>query len=93
MAFIGSRTNTHIYEIRVGDVGWGMTDPDWARVRSTPAKPASSTRSRIPRFYDFGDGWEHTIKVERLIGSQPGLIYPRLIEATRRCLPEDVGGP
>lgn len=43
--------------------------------------------------YDFGDGWEHTIKVERLIDSEPGILYPRLTEAKGRCPPEDVGGP
>jgi Plasmid pRiA4b ORF-3-like protein len=30
--------------------------------------------------YDFGDGWEHTIKVERLADPAPGALYPRLIE-------------
>jgi hypothetical protein len=43
--------------------------------------------------YDFGDGWEHTIKIERLIDPEPGMLYPRLIEAKGHCPPEDVGGP
>ena len=43
--------------------------------------------------YDFGDGWEHSIKIERLLDPQPGILYPRLIEASGRCLSEDVGGP
>jgi hypothetical protein len=43
--------------------------------------------------YDFGDGWEHTIKIERLGDPEPGVAYPRLIEARGRCPPEDVGGP
>jgi hypothetical protein len=43
--------------------------------------------------YDFGDGWEHTIKVERLADPEPGTFYPRLTEASGRCPPEDVGGP
>ena len=43
--------------------------------------------------YDFGDGWEHTIKVERLADPEPGLLYPRLIEVSGRCPPEDCGGP
>ena len=43
--------------------------------------------------YDFGDGWEHTIKIERLIDPEPGTLYPRLIEAKGRCPPEDIGGP
>ena len=43
--------------------------------------------------YDFGDGWEHTIKIERLADPEPGVLYPRLIEANGRCPPEDIGGP
>jgi len=43
--------------------------------------------------YDFGDGWEHTVKVERIAAPEPGATYPRLIEAAGRCPPEDIGGP
>ena len=43
--------------------------------------------------YDFGDGWEHTIKIERLVDPKPGMLYPSLIEAKGHCPPEDVGGP
>ncbi len=43
--------------------------------------------------YDFGDGWEHTVKIERLVDPEPGMEYPRLIDAAGRCPPEDVGGP
>lgn len=35
----------------------------------------------------------HTIKIERLGDPEPGVAYPRLIEARGRCPPEDVGGP
>ncbi len=43
--------------------------------------------------YDFGDGWEHTVKIERVADAVPGLAYPILIDAVGRCPPEDVGGP
>ena len=43
--------------------------------------------------YDFGDGWEHTVKIERVGDPAPSLAYPRLIDAQGRCPPEDVGGP
>lgn len=43
--------------------------------------------------YDFGDGWEHTIKVERIGAAAPGEIYPRVLEASCRCPPEDICGP
>jgi hypothetical protein len=90
-------TNSHLYEIRAGDVGWGMTDPDWGDgpldARKARLVDALEDTKTLRYLYDFGDGWEHTIKVERLIDAEPGLIYPRLIEATGRCPPEDVGGP
>ena len=47
----------------------------------------------IKYLYDFGDGWQHTIKVERLGDPEPGVLYPRLIEVSGRCPPEDCGGP
>jgi len=62
-------TDSHLYEIRARDIGWGVPDPD------------------------FGDGWEHTVRIERITDAVPGITYPRLIEATGRCPPEDVGGP
>jgi len=31
--------------------------------------------------------------VERTVDAEPGVAYPRLIEAVGRCPPEDVGGP
>jgi hypothetical protein len=43
--------------------------------------------------YDFGDGWEHTVKIERIADALPGFSYPVFIDATGRCPPEDVGGP
>lgn len=47
----------------------------------------------IKYLYDFGDGWEHTIKVERVTEAVPGTAYPVLLDARGRCPPEDVGGP
>jgi Plasmid pRiA4b ORF-3-like protein len=91
-------TNGHLYEIRAGDVGWGMTDPDWGdgpldarKARLIDVLEDVGTKT-LRYLYDFGDGWEHTIKVERLLDPHPGVVYPRLIEATGRCPPEDIGG-
>ena len=47
----------------------------------------------IKYVYDFGDGWQHTIKVARLFAGVPGLSVPFLLEATGHCPPEDIGGP
>jgi hypothetical protein len=91
-------TNSHLHEIRAGDVGWG-TNPDWS---DGPLHERKARLIRCPRrcrykdaeiHYDFGGGWKHTIKVERHLDPQQGLIYPRLIEATGRCPPEDIAAP
>ena len=94
-------TNSHLYEIRAGGVGWSTPDPDadWGddfmdarKARLGDILEDIGTKT-LKYLYDFGDGWEHTIKIERLIDPEPGMLYPRLIEAKGHCPPEDVGGP
>jgi hypothetical protein len=92
-------TNTHLYEIRARDVGWGVPDRDWVdgpldACKATLGEALEDVGTKTLRYlYDFGDGWEHTVKVERLIDPEPGALYPRLIEASGCCPPEDIGGP
>ena len=94
-------TNSHLYELRAGDVGWSTPypDADWSgdfldarKARLNDILEDIGTKKLIFR-YDFGDGWEHTIKVERLADPAPGALYPCLIEVSGRCPPEDCGGP
>jgi Plasmid pRiA4b ORF-3-like protein len=92
-------TNGHLWELRARDVGWGIPDPGWG---DGPRDASKTTLLALLKdtgiktliyLYDFGDGWEHTIKVERIGDTVPGALYPRLIEAVGRCPPEDIGGP
>jgi len=46
----------------------------------------------INYIYDFGDNWEHRIKIGKITDPVPGNLYPRLIEVAGKCPPEDVGG-
>ena len=43
--------------------------------------------------YDFGDGWKHEIKVEKVLEPEAGVKYPVCIAGERACPPEDSGGP
>ena len=43
--------------------------------------------------YDFGDGWTHTVKIEKIFPATAGLDAPFLLDVVGRCPPEDVGGP
>ncbi len=92
-------TNSHLYEFRARDVGWGIPDPDFGdgpldarKARLIDVLEDIGVRS-LKYLYDFGDGWEHTLRIERVTAAVPGTAYPRLLQANGRCPPEDVGGP
>ncbi len=42
--------------------------------------------------YDFGDSWEHEIKLEDILFNQEPLPYPTCTGGARHCPPEDCGG-
>lgn len=42
--------------------------------------------------YDFGDSWDHTLLVEKILPPQEGVRYPTCLKGKRACPPEDVGG-
>ncbi len=56
---------------------------DWFR---PGGKPATYT-------YDFGDDWQHTVKLEKILPREEGVKYPRCTGGKRACPPEDCGGP
>ncbi len=95
--------NYHLYEFRARDRRWGLPQPgfDWPdmpRVLSAKGSSLSdlvdSTGAKTFKYlYDFGDGWEHKVKIEKVCEPTSGVACPRLIDAAGRCPPEDVGGP
>jgi hypothetical protein len=42
--------------------------------------------------YDFGDGWEHEIVVEKKLPPEAGQAYPICVDGKRHGPPEDCGG-
>lgn len=49
-------------------------------------------KDRMVYEYDFGDGWEHEILLERVADHPAGARYPWVLGGARACPPEDVGG-
>ena len=42
--------------------------------------------------YDFGDSWEHSVKLEKILPKEKDVNYPICIAGKRACPPEDCGG-
>jgi hypothetical protein len=77
--------NCHLWEFRVRGVGFGPPDPDDGfpgplnAAKATLRLVLEDTGAKTLKYlYDFGDGWEHTLKVERILGATPGLDLPLL---------------
>ncbi|HXE31495.1 MAG TPA: plasmid pRiA4b ORF-3 family protein [Terriglobales bacterium] len=93
-------TNSHFWEFRAAEVGFGLRDPE---AGNTDVIDAGKTRlldviedtgvKTIHYFYDFGDGWDHVIRLGRITNPEPGAAYPCLLDASGRRPPEDIGGP
>jgi hypothetical protein len=52
----------------------------------------SAPKDRFVYEYDFGDGWDHEIVVEKVLPPDPEGSYPVCVAGKRACPPEDVGG-
>ena len=48
--------------------------------------------SKAAYLYDFGDSWEHTIKLEGIQPREKDVSYPTCLAGKRACPPEDCGG-
>ena len=70
------------------DYGWEVL-AEW---NQKIAHYFSSENSKADYVYDFGDGWEHSIKLEKILPRETGVAYPRCIGGKRACPPEDCGG-
>jgi hypothetical protein len=70
----------------------GLPDvmPGW----HLPIAACFTLASRTAKYeYDFGDGWEHTVALERIFPRPKATKYPRCVAGRRACPPEDCGGP
>ncbi len=70
------------------DFGFEVIDERSVRLNQV----VKGVKSRFVYEYDFGDGWEHDILVEKMTAPEPNQRYPICIKGKRSCPPEDVGG-
>jgi hypothetical protein len=65
------------------------TDPEQVRLRDFNFR----INERLLYEYDFGDGWQHEVRVEACLALDDKRTYPCCIGGKRRAPPEGCGGP
>lgn len=91
----------HLHEFIRHGKRYGVPDPDfdWGgepllndkRIRLSDL--GLSLKDKMIYAYDFGDGWEHELLVEKILPPPEGIKKPVCLKGARSCPPEDCGGP
>ncbi len=88
----------HLYEFKVGDTKYGdpELDPydelDWRNDQTKKLDNIFKSHNKFEYLYDFGDGWQHIIKLEATLEAEKDEKYPLCIGGQNPAPPEDCGG-
>ncbi|MHB1708346.1 MAG: plasmid pRiA4b ORF-3 family protein [Thermoplasmataceae archaeon] len=90
--------NYHLYAFRIGRVSYSVPDSEWPKDDGDSRKTKINEliffgrKAKMVYEYDFGDGWEHDVTIEKILPPEAGVKYPRCISGKLACPPEDCGG-
>jgi len=93
-------TDSHLHQFIAGNTYYGTPDPEMmgfgrqilSEKRYTVADLALAAKRSFVYEYDFGDGWEHKIVVEKILPPDPEFQHPICLAGANACPPEDCGG-
>jgi hypothetical protein len=94
-------SDSHLHDFTIDEETYGEANPEDRAMGLPPTRNERTVRlSKVLRYegakanytYDFGDGWEHKIVVEKIMPPVPGIAYPVCVAGKRNCPPEDCGG-
>lgn len=90
-------TDSHMHAFRQGMEQYGVPSREFPGMfrdeRNVRLDQLIGVGDKLIYEYDFGDGWEHEIKVEKILPAEKGKRYPTCLAGKRACPPEDCGGP
>lgn len=88
--------NCHLHSFTIRGHEYGEPDPDGmlplVNDRRARVMHALDQGMTFTYLYDFGDGWDHRIKVEKVFEAERAARYPVCLAGKRNCPPEDCGG-
>jgi Plasmid pRiA4b ORF-3-like protein len=87
----------HLYRFEVGGMEYGdprmleeMEGEDARRVALETL--VQGEKAKFLYEYDFGDSWDHELRIEKVLPYEAGKRYPVCLTGKRACPPEDCGG-
>jgi hypothetical protein len=91
-------SDTHLHRFRIHGRDYGISRPGglWFSQDAGQARLGDFQFRRNERFvyeYDFGDSWQHEVRIERGLPEDPKRRYPICVGGRRKAPPEDCGGP
>src|SRR5207244_1288503 len=93
VAFGWDNSNLHVFETLYGR--FGTVDAELGRRAEGPVtleQVAPTVNSKLRYTYDFGDDWDHDIRIEKVLDRDDTATYPRCTGGRRAAPPEDCGG-
>jgi hypothetical protein len=89
--------DSHLHQFRIGREYFGKPDPEFPgeikNERNVRLDEVAAEGDTVIYEYDFGDGWEHETKIEKVLPAEKNRRYPACLAGKRACPPEDCGGP
>ncbi|MBA3480228.1 MAG: plasmid pRiA4b ORF-3 family protein [Pirellulales bacterium] len=94
--------NCHMHEFQVGETRFvtaAMDEfeeaPEGSRREADVllSELFAAGAKKFNYMYDFGDGWEHAIAIEKTLARSSKNDAPMCLAGARACPPEDIGGP
>ena len=86
--------NYHLYSFYIGKERIGLPsdfDNDLLNAKKIKLKDMLSLKQKLGYVYDFGDNWEHTLIVEKILDEKDIKECPICLKGERACPPEDCG--
>lgn len=87
----------HLHEFTIGGLKIGEPHEEWDNLDVENEKKVRlselnlAEKQKFEYTYDFGDNWQHEIKVEKILPVDKGLKYPTCLAGEMACPPEDCG--
>lgn len=85
----------HLWRFEIGDAEFEddpEAGPGVRSARRTRLNEVAGPGDVLLYEYDFGDSWEHRVRVEKVLPAEPGRMYPVCVAAELAAPPEDSGG-